>query len=118
MKHVREEILITIEEWQKSFDNYNKMKHVREEIVSHYRHCSTDRYGQMSVIDIFTLIDGNNQEELNELNSLMVINTYGGRYGTYKGVSPWGSFKCTELEAECRQAFAQNENRKRNENQW
>lgn len=94
------------------------MNHIKEKIVDYYRTCSTDRYGQMSVIDIFMLIDGNNQDELNELNSLMRIDTYGGRYGTYRGIHPWGAFKCTDLETECRQAFAQNKNREINLNQW
>lgn len=94
------------------------MKHIKEKIVNYYRTCTTDGYGQMKTIDIFTFIDGNNQEELDYLSSLMTISTYGWTYGTYKGVSPWHSFKCTDLEAECRKAFAQNENRQRNLNQW
>lgn len=94
------------------------MNHIKEKIVDYYRTCSTDGYGQMKTIDIFMLIDGNNQDELNYLSSLMKISTYGSRYGTYDGINPWGSFKCTDLEAECRQAFAQNKNRERNLNQW
>lgn len=94
------------------------MENLREKIVNYYRTCSTDIYGQIGIISINNFIDSNNQEELNSLKSLMQISTYGGYYGTYKGINAWGSFKCNNLKQKCREAFSQNESRKRNLNRW
>lgn len=94
------------------------MNNIREKLINHYRTCSCDQYGQMSTIDIFRIIDGNNPQEVEELSSLVAISTYGDRYGTYKGINPWGAFKSEDIKAQCREAFAQNENRTRNLNSW
>ena len=94
------------------------MNNIREKLINYYRTCSCDRYGQMSTIDIFRIIDGNNPQEVEELSSLVAISTYGDRYGTYKGINPWGAFKSEDIKAQCREAFAQNENRTRNLNSW
>lgn len=94
------------------------MKHIREKIVNYYLNCSTDSYGQIKTIEIYNFINGKNQDELDYLKSVMNVSLYGWTYGTYYGVAPWGAFKDSSLEADCRKAFAQNENRRRNENQW
>jgi hypothetical protein len=94
------------------------MNTIKEKLINHYRTCSCDQYGQMSTIDIFRIIDGNNVEQVKELSSMVRISTFGSRYGTYHGINPWGAFQSPEIEAECRQAFAQNENRTRNLNSW
>jgi hypothetical protein len=94
------------------------MNNIKEKLINHYRTCSCDQYGQMSTIDIFRIIDGNNPQEVEELSSLVAISTYGDRYGTYKGINPWGAFKSEDIKTKCREAFAQNENRTRNLNSW
>lgn len=94
------------------------MNTIREKLINHYRTCNCDRYGQMSTIDIFSIIDGNNAEEVKELSSMVRISTFGSRYGTYHGVNPWGAFKSEDIEAECRKAFSENKNRISNLNSW
>lgn len=91
---------------------------IKEKLINYYRTCSCDKYGQMSTISISSIIDTKNPQELEELSSLVSISTYGSRFGTYKGINPWGSFKSDDIREECSKAFAQNEERKRNLNSY
>ena len=91
---------------------------IKEKLINHYRTCSCNQYGQMSTISISEIIDKNNPQEVEELSSLVAISTYGWRYGTYKGINPWGAFKSDDIKAECTKAFSENENRIRNLNSW
>ena len=94
----------------------NTIEELKQNIINHYMTASCDSYGQLSTISIGTIAKTDEQKEA--LNSLINVSTYGGRYGTYKAFNPWHSFKDFELEQQCRKAFAQNENRKRNVNQY
>lgn len=92
------------------------MKNLKEKIANYYRTSTTDKYGQLSTISIYSVTESD--EEREQLKELVNVCTYGGRLGTYKAFSPWGAFKCAELEQMCREAFALNEHRKRNLNSW
>jgi hypothetical protein len=94
------------------------MENTFEKIVNYYLNASTDQYGQMSCIGIYCIINGNDAKQLEDLESLVYVSTYGGRFGPYKAFMPWGSFKCAKLESECKIAFKNNQNYKRNMTQW
>lgn len=88
-----------------------------EKIVDYYRNCSTNGYGEITgVICIYEIIG--NESQLSELQSLVQVSTYGGRFGTYKAFNPWGAFKCDKLKQMCNEAFKQNKNRSYNLNNW
>jgi hypothetical protein len=91
------------------------MESVRDRVIKHYRTGYCDRYGQLPTVDIYSIIK--DESEIEELEKLVAINTYRGRFGAYKGFYPWNPFKDKELEKECKAAFAQNPERK-NMNQW
>ena len=92
------------------------METLKERIVEYYRTSPTDSYGQLSMISISSI--AKTPEEETELKTLVVCSTYGGRFGTYTAFNPNGTFKDKELEQLCKEAFAQNEHRKRNLNSW
>lgn len=87
-----------------------------QQIVKYYRTHTTDRYGQLGTIDIYRVTESN--EEREQLKDLVKVSVFGWAYGTYKGFSPWGAFKCAELEKLCKEAFANNEHMLRNLNSW
>lgn len=88
---------------------------LRERIVEYYRTANCDRYGQMKTVDAHMIAKGS--DEMKQLSEFVQLQAYGYTYGTYKGFSPWGAFKCAELEKECRSAFAKNPSRN-NQNNW
>jgi hypothetical protein len=94
------------------------MNTIREKIVKYYRTADCDRYGQLKTIAVGNVIDYRNEEEVEYLSSVINVSTYGYQYGTYKGFSPFGAFKCAELEKECTAAFKENRNRTSNLNSW
>jgi hypothetical protein len=88
---------------------------LRERIVNYYRTANCDRYGQLKTVDAHQI--AKSSDDMKELGELIGLQTYGYGYGTYKGFSPWGAFKCEELEKECQGAFAKNKSRN-NQNNW
>lgn len=106
-------------------------KYIYQAFENYYRTANCDRYGQLKTIDVYSLfptstwrgekIDGALPTEdcLSYVieKDLVSVNTYGYQYGTYKGISPWGSFKDSKLEQICKDAFAKNPSRK-NCNNW
>lgn len=86
-----------------------------EKLVNYYRTHSCDRYGQLKTVDIFAI--SHDAEEQKTLREIVQIQTYGWKYGTYVGFSPWGCFLDKEVENLCRIAFGQNPNRD-NMNNW
>lgn len=88
---------------------------LRKRIVEYYRTADCDRYGQLKTVDAHRI--AKSDDEMKQLGEFVNLQTYGYTYGTYKGFSPWGAFKCFELENECRSAFAKNPSRN-NQNNW
>lgn len=106
-------------------------KYIYQAFENYYRTANCDRYGQLKTIDVYSLFPTSNWkgEKIDGAlpteyclsyvikKDLVSVNTYGSQYGTYKGISPWGSFKDIELEQICKDAFAKNLSRK-NCNNW
>jgi len=91
---------------------------IYEAMVKYYKTCYCDRYGQIGTIDVHTLFKERTNEVLEYLDTDRIINvcTYGGRFGTYKGFSPW-DINEADLKHACQIAFRNNPERN-NMNQW
>ena len=89
-----------------------------EAMEKYYRTCGCDRYGQIGTIDIYSAFGNRTKEviEYLEIDRLITTHTFGGRFGTYKGFSPWG-INDPELKSVCQIAFKKNPSRN-NMNQW
>jgi hypothetical protein len=101
-----------------------KRQEVIDAMVRYYQNESTDQYGQLGCIDIYSICkslgrDENGKKEyFLELETIVNVSTYGGRYGSYKGFMPFGCFKDKEVERWCNDAFNNNVHRSRNLNSW
>jgi hypothetical protein len=90
-------------------------KKVIEDLIKYYRTSGCDRYGQLGVISEGQIARTDEEKEV--LNEIVNVGLYGYTYGTYRGFSPWGNFKDSEVERMCREAFQQNKGRL-NMNNW
>jgi len=86
-----------------------------EKLVKHYRTSGCDRYGQLNTISARQI--AKTDEEMVVLKEIVSVNLVGYQYGTYEGIFPWGSFKDSNVEQMCKEAFAQNPSRN-NGNHW
>jgi hypothetical protein len=93
---------------------------IKEAMVNYCKECSSDRYGQMGTIDVYIVFKDTTKEVLEylKINKLINVSTYGWKYGTYQGIGGLNSINDEEIRNECNEAWANNENRKRNLCQW
>ena len=91
---------------------------IYEAMTKYYKTCHCDRYGQIKTIDVYSVFKDRTDEVLKYLDEdrLIKVTTYGGRYGTYKGFSPW-DINEPDLKNACEIAFKNNPSRN-NMNQW
>ncbi len=89
-----------------------------EQMVYHYQTEGTDRYGQLSTIMVSNVISTNDPKQMELLQEIVQVSTYGGRFGTYRGFVPFGAFKDKQVEDRCKAAFKLNKSRIQNENNW
>lgn len=89
-----------------------------EQMVYHYQTAGTDGYGQLSTIMASNVIGINDPKQMELLQEIVEVSTYGGRFGTYKGFRPFGAFKDKQVEDRCKAAFRLNKSRIQNENNW
>jgi hypothetical protein len=86
---------------------------IKEKLVNHHLRCSVDKYGQMSALDFYQIFqkeDGDKIiEYLNGNKGILNLCTYGGRFGTYKGIA---EILDPNIKNECKEAFAKNPNYK------
>ena len=93
----------------------NKMKEfIEEKLVEHFKKCSVDKYGQVKVIDLHNLFKDRTQEVIEYLKTnedAVRITTYGGQFGTYKGISPSYDILDKSLRDKCYETLSKyNEN--------
>lgn len=103
-----------------------KRQEVIDAMLRYYQNETTDQYGQLGCISINFLCKDLGRDErgkieedyFRELETIVNVSTYGGRYGSYKAFMPFGSFKDKEVEMRCKEAFSNNVHRLRNLNSW
>jgi hypothetical protein len=96
-------------------------KYIEEKLVNYVANASADRYGQLGVLD-FCQVFGDKWKdvlEYNKENPLMVVATYGGRFGSYRGIgSIHSDILDEEIKSKVLKVWANNKNRIANLNSW
>ena len=94
--------------------------HITQSMVSYVANASADRYGQLSTMDVYAVFGDRTKEVLEYLKKdpMIRVSTYGGRFGSYAGIGSIHDIKEESLRTMCLDAWAKNENRIRNQNQW
>lgn len=82
--------------------------------------CSADQYGQHGVIDVYSVFRGQTEDVLKYLehDPMIKVSTYGGRFGSYKGIGGIYDIQDEEMRKACEWTWKHNKNRLRNLNQW
>jgi len=75
-----------------------------EKLIKHYRTSGCNRYGQLNTISARQI--AKTDEEMEVLKEIVRVTLVGYQYGTYEGIFPWGSFKDSNVEQMCKEAFA------------
>jgi hypothetical protein len=91
---------------------------IKQKLVEHHAKCSVDKYGQRSALDFYQIFGSDGDSVLKYLSNeagVLRICTYGGRYGTYKGIS---DILDANIKAECSKAFSSNPNYRRAMTSW
>lgn len=94
--------------------------YIRESMVDYITNASADGYGQLKTMDVYSVFKDRTEEALEYLKQdpMIKVNTYGWRYGTYKGIGGIYDIKDESLRLTCEVAWKNNKNRIRNLNQW
>lgn len=93
---------------------------IRESMVNYVANASADRYGQLNTMDVYSVFKDITEEAIEYLNTnrIIKVSTYGGRYGSYKGIGGIHDIQDESLRTMCEDAWKNNKNRIRNLNQW
>lgn len=93
---------------------------IRELMVGYVANASADRYGQLSTMDVYSVFKDRTEEVLEYLRQdpIIRVSTYGGRFGSYKGIGGIHDIQEESLRIMCEDAWKNNKNRIRNLNQW
>ena len=94
--------------------------HITQSLVSYVAKASADQYGQLSTMDVYAVFGDRTKEVLEYLKQdpIVKVKTYGWTYGTYAGIGSIHDIQEESLRTMCLDAWAKNENRIRNLNQW
>ena len=94
--------------------------HITQSMVKYVTNASADRYGQLGTMDVYAVFGDRTKEALEFLRKERIINVrcYGGRYGSYEAIGSIHDIQEESLRTMCLDAWAKNENRIRNLNQW
>jgi hypothetical protein len=89
-------------------------------MLKYVTNARADQYGQLKTMDVYAVFDDRTEEFLEYLKEdpIIKVNTYGWTYGTYKGIGGLHDIQDENLRTMCLDAWAKNENRIRNLNQW
>lgn len=81
---------------------------------------TADRYGQLGTMDVYSVFKDRTEEVLEYLktNPIIKVNTYGWRYGTYKGIGGIHDIQDEEMREACKWTWARNKSRLERQNQW
>jgi hypothetical protein len=95
-------------------------EYIFNEMNAYVAMCSADRYGQLSTMDVYSVFKSRTDEVLEYLKQdpMIRVSTYGGRFGSYKGIGGIHDIQDEEMRKACEWTWARNKNRLRNLNQW
>lgn len=95
-------------------------EYIFNEMNAYLATCSADRYGQLGTINVYSVFKDRTEEVLEYLktNPIIKVNTYGWRYGTYKGIGGIHDIQDEEIREACKWTWARNKNRIERQNQW
>lgn len=109
---------------KQNFNKLNDMEtikyHITQSMVGYVANASADRYGQLPTMDVYSVFKDRTEEVLEYLREEQIIKvqTYGGRFGTYKAIGGIHDIQEESLRTMCEDAWKNNKNRVRNLNQW
>lgn len=85
---------------------------IEEKMIQYFKTCSVDKYGQVSVVDPYSVFKDKTEEVLEYLKTdrLISVKTYGGRFGAYKGFSLTHDVSDKALRDRCYAKLNENEN--------
>lgn len=94
--------------------------YIKQSLVDYVTNAWADGYGQLKTMDVYRVFGSRTEEALEYLKDdpIVRVNTYGDRYGTYKGIGGICDIQCELTKAQCNEAWANNKSRTRNLNQW
>jgi hypothetical protein len=91
---------------------------IKQKLVDYHANCGVDRYGQIGALDFYRIFGDDGKaiyEYLSKNKGVLQLCTYGGKYGTYTGIS---EILDTEIKYECRVAFNNNSDRQASMRRW
>jgi len=93
--------------------------YIKQALANYLTRDGVDGYGQIKTIEPFFVFGSKTEEVLkwNEEHKLLPIQTYGGRFGIYKGFSV-GYIKDAEIVQACNDAVKNNEVYRRAMTSW
>ena len=100
--------------------NKEMREHIFNEMSNYFAMCGADQYGQHGVIDVYSVFKDTTDNVLEYIKQdpMFKVNTYGWRYGTYKGIGGMHDIKDEDMRKACESSWRNNENRLKNLNQW
>ena len=95
-------------------------KYIYESMINYLKTCYSGRYGELKVMDVYTIFKDKTDECLKYIYKTKIINvsTYSGIGGTYKGIGGIHSINDNKLKILCDEAWKNNPDRKRSLNSW
>lgn len=89
-------------------------------MINYVANVNADGYGQLKTMDVYAVFGNRTKEclEYLEKDPIIKVSTYGGRYGTYKGIGGLNDINDDNFRMMCKEAWANNKSRIRNTNQW
>jgi len=95
-------------------------EYIIDSMVNYLKNAYADRYGQLKTMDVHSVFKDRTDEVLSYLkdNPMIVVNTYGWTYGTYKGIGGIHAIKDPHLFELASEAWKNNKSRIENSNSW
>ena len=100
--------------------NQEMREFIFNEMNAYLAMCSADGYGQLKTMDVYSVFKDRTDEVLEYLehDPMVKVSTYGGRFGSYKGIGGLHDIQDEEMRDACECTWKHNKNRLRNLNQW
>lgn len=83
---------------------------IKQKLVEFHATCNVDKWGQKGTLSMYEVFGKDHKEVTDYVSNnknLLSLCTYGGRYGTWLGIS---EIIDPEIKSECNQAFDNNPN--------
>lgn len=91
---------------------------IRQKLIEYYATCDVDKWGQMGIISVWDVFKQDKEaviEYANNNKGILDVRTYGGRFGTWIGIS---KIEDQAIKQECDRVFNNNPNYKLSMTRW